>query len=387
MIKYRCSPSAKFIESYEREILARTQARMVEFLKLVPEPFTWTYRKFFDNYTMKRILLCPAEDLVAIIHKIYSEFPELADRYWVAYLLAGIAVPVEISNYGVRSVNEKEVLDRLCDRAADFLASSRFKSCVYISFLKSSLSNAEKYSDKRKVLSLIAKAASGDIRASEDYLAMFPAWVNDFESIFSYPELSKKIGHKIIEEWGIDICLYCNNEDIQSRGVRVVYRTDLDHFYPKSKFPFLAVSLSNLVPAGKTCNQSYKQDRDMLDFAHPFACGVAESALFFLEYPMGGKVTEDNYSVKLFPQGGSIDRSLDVFEIAHLYSNSNEIRGWVASTFSLMEWAVGINSGEIPQQVINQIIDVTKPSHAVRAKKFKVDTVNQFFGKPVLNFF
>lgn len=386
MIKYQYAPSRDFLHRYEQSVLAPTQRRMTEYLESVPKPFESYYKAFFDAFTLRDFLLCSADNLIGNIHKVYSEFPELADRYWPAYLLAGAPIPFDINKYNARSKADKEILDSICSDAFAFLDNQRFKGLTYLSWLKNNLEKATKYAEKRRILHQISKAALGYVHVNDDYLDIFPDWINDFGKVFNYPDLSSSFGHDIVNEWKIHVCLYCNNEDIQSRGEEVGFRTDLDHFHPKSKFPFLAVTLSNLVPAGGFCNQSYKKDDDMIDYAHPFVSGVSEKTLFYIEYPAGDKLTENNYSVKLRPQGGKVDRNLKGFEIAHLYSSNHEIKSWLSRTFATVDWIVGLGLEDIPEQIINQIIDVSKPPHAVRAKKFMVDSVNQFAGKPVVAF-
>lgn len=71
---------------------------------------------------------------------------------------------------------------------------------------------------------------------------------------------------------GVDVCPYCNSqfvytyrlnkleeEDfIKSSIPNGTTRAELDHFFPKNKFPFLAMSIFNLVPSCHTCNSSIK---------------------------------------------------------------------------------------------------------------------------------
>jgi len=54
---------------------------------------------------------------------------------------------------------------------------------------------------------------------------------------------------------------------------------DLDHFFPKSKYPFLSIHPLNLTPYCKHCNQTYKRSKDVMetpgvtslaDIYHPF---------------------------------------------------------------------------------------------------------------------
>lgn len=384
MIKYDCVTSPEFLAQYKAEILHPTLQRMAEYLLHVPEPFAGSHKAFFDKSLVSDLLLASPDRLIELINNIYTKFPELADRYWPAYLLENNPVPKDIETFKVKTVDDKHRLNDICFDTVKFLAQPKFENCSFLRRIKHDIEHTDNYVSRRKYLKKISQAANGYVDSSGNYLELFPGWINDFSKIFSYSELSRKLGLAIVKEWKIDVCLYCNNEGIQTRGEKNEFRADLDHFHPQSKFPFLAVTLSNLVPSGSFCNRAYKKDKDMIEFAHPYVDGVAGQTVFFIDYPAGAKVAEDNYSVRVIPQGGKIDRNLEGFEIAHLYSNDREMRSWICTTFAAVEWALGF--GEIPEQLINQIVEVSKPPHAVRAKKFKVDTVNQFAGKPLLSF-
>lgn len=58
------------------------------------------------------------------------------------------------------------------------------------------------------------------------------------------------------------------NEGDKKVNVRIVHAAKLDHFYPKSLYPFFALSLYNLIPVCGTCNL-VKSDNKKI-FASPF---------------------------------------------------------------------------------------------------------------------
>ena len=394
MIKFTCTPTPIFLTEFGTTIVSATQERMRLYLSTIPEPDANRYRNYFDRKAIDDLLLSPPENLTDHIDKVYSTFPELADRFWPAYLLSRLPDIGDIDDHEIRSSQGKATLEILATQVEAFLSDNQFKALTLLPKLLKELTTSNKASKKKKALSKIRKAAKGDLILSEEDIKIFPTWINEFSKVFSYPDLSKKIGHKIINEWKIDVCLYCNDEGIQSRGNKDDFRTDLDHFYPKAKFPFLAISLYNLVPAGGFCNQKFKRDSDMLDCAHPFEKGVGFKPLFHISYPVGGKLTTDNYSVKLFPQDNKLDRSLQMFEIAHHYSNNRETQNLVARTFGSIEFLLGLGSNntsqdlidEVTKNTLTQIIDISLPSHASRKKKFIVDSVNQFAGKPLFDY-
>ena len=64
-------------------------------------------------------------------------------------------------------------------------------------------------------------------------------------------------------ELGIKVCPYCNmNYVVPIYGIKGKARADLDHFYAKHVYPYLSMSIYNLVPACKVCNSSFKRGKE-----------------------------------------------------------------------------------------------------------------------------
>lgn len=57
------------------------------------------------------------------------------------------------------------------------------------------------------------------------------------------------------------VCPFCGTECFDAPGAP---REALDHYLPKSRYPFAAVNLRNLVPMGHKCNSNYKLAADVL---------------------------------------------------------------------------------------------------------------------------
>jgi hypothetical protein len=88
---------------------------------------------------------------------------------------------------------------------------------------------------------------------------------------------------------GINTCPYCNKQythtifDEKTRNK--VLRPDLDHFIPKSKYPYLALSFYNLIPCCQICNSRFKLN-DSFTFEgnlHPYTEGWGEQVKFRLK--------------------------------------------------------------------------------------------------------
>lgn len=64
--------------------------------------------------------------------------------------------------------------------------------------------------------------------------------------------VSRHLNSWLVDQYGIKCCPYCNENFVFNRGDKA--SAQLDHFFPKDKYPLFAVSLYNLVPACPACN-------------------------------------------------------------------------------------------------------------------------------------
>jgi len=83
-------------------------------------------------------------------------------------------------------------------------------------------------------------------------------------------QIEKKYhAYKFIEELNIGTCPYCNRNYISSvskdKEDDKKTRPEIDHFYPKAIYPFLACSFYNLIPSCKTCNHMKSDDDSFRD--------------------------------------------------------------------------------------------------------------------------
>ena len=73
------------------------------------------------------------------------------------------------------------------------------------------------------------------------------------------------VGYWFFESLGLDVCPYCNRNYIftveADENNETKYRPEIDHFYPKSKFPIFALSFYNFVPACPTCNHIKRDNK------------------------------------------------------------------------------------------------------------------------------
>lgn len=140
-----------------------------------------------------------------------------------------------------------------------------------------------------------------------------------------YKNLRNTHGKELIKSSDIFICPYCHRSYIgvveEENGSRAI-TPDLDHFYPKSKYPFLAVTLSNLVPSCLFCNQRAKNDIDFYKSSIYPPNKIFDDIEFDFD-PYTGKIFIDNYYALISKP--EYKTHLDTFLIQEIYASHTEI--------------------------------------------------------------
>ncbi|MED3977159.1 hypothetical protein P4639_27790 [Priestia megaterium] len=99
----------------------------------------------------------------------------------------------------------------------------------------------------------------------------------------------------LINHLGISVCPYCNRNFITNTKLidknnnKYIKRTaQLDHFYPESKYPYLALSYYNLIPVCGSCNMIKSNN---LVGVNPYEITNSDEHLIF-DYNFGKSISE-----------------------------------------------------------------------------------------------
>lgn len=81
------------------------------------------------------------------------------------------------------------------------------------------------------------------------------AYKKQYKKIFTNMDTTIQIKNNIslVKNLGVTVCPYCNRNYINSRDDKL--GCEFDHYYCKDKYPFFALTLSNLIPSCGTCNR------------------------------------------------------------------------------------------------------------------------------------
>lgn len=147
-----------------------------------------------------------------------------------------------------------------------------------------------------------------------------------------YSRVQSTIYPKIMRKLGIKACVYCNAQYAYSiiHHSATYTNYELDHFKPKSKYPFLCTSFFNLQPCCSSCNKN-KSDDDALfclytkreEELNPmkFSIDIGSSARYWVTH--NPEMIKIKYSC---PRDEALEQNQEnVFHITDLYQGHTDI--------------------------------------------------------------
>ncbi|MFK4431386.1 hypothetical protein COM08_15445 [Bacillus wiedmannii] len=119
--------------------------------------------------------------------------------------------------------------------------------------------------------------------------------------------------YTFVQSINISVCPYCNsqfiftyfNEEGRTRPV-------LDHFFCKSEYPFLSISIYNLIPCCKVCNSDFKGSTqvDLKNYLNPYIHEF-EGKIHFKRELIPSKSTKQNYFSAITGESNNFKITLD----------------------------------------------------------------------------
>ncbi len=165
------------------------------------------------------------------------------------------------------------------------------------------------------------------------------------KEIFSYSYLLEKCREDLINVvllLNVNVCPYCGRSfttTVVKDGKSYVRTCQIDHFYPQSKYPWLALSLWNMIPACGFCNNQKSAKEDII--LYPYQDEMGDMYRFqthpikSIGYLVGVQDSESDFIVSLDPIVKPtdppelskfiepIENEIEMFKINELYSTHN----------------------------------------------------------------
>ncbi len=140
------------------------------------------------------------------------------------------------------------------------------------------------------------------------------------------------------------VCPFCGTEYFDAPGAP---REALDHYLAKSRYPFAAANLRNLVPMGHKCNSNYKLAVDVLydvDGGRRVAFDPYNHTSIYLvlddSEPFDGSTpSTPRWTIKFEPDGPAIPTWDAVFSIRERYQRDHLDEGYSAWLREFQNWA------------------------------------------------
>lgn len=140
---------------------------------------------------------------------------------------------------------------------------------------------------------------------------------------------------KLLEDMDVNVCPYCNRLYTMTLTKSGKSRPQFDHYKSKSQYPYLSVSLMNLIPSCALCNQSKGGKNE--EVLYPYSDEMGMNALFRtkietgVNYLIGIQGTQDEFNVGLeiaddLPKElrDKIQRSDEFFNLTGLYNKHKD---------------------------------------------------------------
>ena len=181
--------------------------------------------------------------------------------------------------------------------------------------------------------------------------------------VFRYDAFSSKQGvFNLLEKLGAEVCPYCNRQFITTvANGKHRTRPQLDHFKNKTNYPFLALSINNLVPCCGVCNlQKHDEDNDIL---YPYEDEMGSIYRFSTSNPdgiitslsTGAECAPSDFEVELLPGksntpselAAKAKASIDQFALVELYQSHKEY-------ITELYFQRYIHTDEYMEEIINQ---------------------------------
>ncbi|WP_061808979.1 HNH endonuclease [Rossellomorea vietnamensis] len=223
------------------------------------------------------------KDLDSIAHKHYEAVKEHLDKEY-----RGINYYNEIDNWFKKShfnISFKTVL--LADVPTMRKIKNKYKQKKYPDFIEK-----------------LVRVYKNNFSPKDSYLGS-----NHYNSL----ELAKTLG--------VNTCPYCNRNYINSitYGSKGHRRTcQFDHFFPKDKYPFLALSFYNLIPACYSCNHIKHNNGISVS---PYENGVENMIKFEYKLKAAQGIFDPEFlEINLKSLDKRIERNIDVLRLNDKYS-------------------------------------------------------------------
>ncbi len=203
------------------------------------------------------------------------------------------------------------------------------------------------------------------------------------DNIFRYETFSsRKCAYDILRIEKVAVCPYCNRQYIVTLDNKKV-RPQFDHYFPKSKYPYLAISIYNLIPSCGICNQAKsKIDTYETPILYPFDEEFGDETRFRMDSDDIKYLRGMTDEFKLFIENGDanedkvkkIEKQREILHLDELYDKHKDYVRDIA-------WNHYINSKERINEIMREFPELFASEEDVIATIYMNDIREENLGK------
>jgi len=149
----------------------------------------------------------------------------------------------------------------------------------------------------------------------------------------------KTKGKWFAQQLNIKSCPYCNSQytlSIHDNSKNIATKFQFDHFFSKTRYPFLSISMYNLIPSCASCNLSKGNlITNIITHYNPYHTSIAARSKFKLMYKpdvkkisigdISGLDLKIDYKHKLKQQRAFVKEHNEIFDIVNIYQRHQDI--------------------------------------------------------------
>lgn len=140
----------------------------------------------------------------------------------------------------------------------------------------------------------------------------FTSIIEVYENKFSEWKKKKYCAEVLLKSLEITVCPYCNRSFIHSIEERESRTCQIDHFFNKSKYPYLALSFYNLIPSCYACNHT-KSTHDL--GLSPYEIDNSDAVTFSY-----APTSTSSCQVELNVNDGRMNNNVNILGLKSLYA-------------------------------------------------------------------
>lgn len=133
-------------------------------------------------------------------------------------------------------------------------------------------------------LKIVLRLLDGKFKSKQDKEIL--GFIFDYPYFFHQTDTNENyFGIELAKVLDTNVCVYCNREYISTitdvNGKKIISPA-FDHFLSQKEFPYLAISLFNLIPSCYSCNSQLKHDEEfnLSQYLYPYEACYEGLALF-----------------------------------------------------------------------------------------------------------